>query len=89
MGVVSSMTTAISGLETNGQALAVISDNIVNANTTGFKSARTEFQNILAQDLSMGGAGGLQIGRGAALAGVTNILTQGAITRTERGTDCY
>ncbi|NDC23844.1 MAG: flagellar hook protein FlgE, partial [Proteobacteria bacterium] len=81
------MTTAISGLETNGQALAVISDNIVNANTTGFKSARTEFQNILAQDLSMGGAGGLQIGRGAALAGVTNILTQGAITRTERGTD--
>lgn len=87
MGVVSSMTTAISGLETNGQALAVISDNIVNANTTGFKSARTEFQNILAQDLSMGGAGGLQIGRGAALAGVTNILTQGAITRTERGTN--
>jgi flagellar hook protein FlgE len=87
MGVVSSMNTAISGLETNGQALAVISDNIVNANTTGFKSARTEFQNILAQDLSMGGAGGLQVGRGAAVAGVTNILTQGAVTRTERGTD--
>lgn len=87
MGVVSSMNTAISGLETNGQALAVISDNIVNANTTGFKSARTEFQNILAQDISMGGAGGLQIGRGASVAGITNILTQGAITRTERGTD--
>ena len=52
MGVASSMNTAISGLESNGQALAVISDNIANANTTGFKSARAEFQNILAQDLS-------------------------------------
>ncbi len=86
MGVVSSMTTAISGLETNGQALSVISDNIVNANTTGFKSSRTEFQNILAQDLGMG-MGGIQIGRGATVAAVTNILTQGPVTRTDRGTD--
>ncbi|NDG26228.1 MAG: flagellar hook protein FlgE, partial [Proteobacteria bacterium] len=47
MGVVSSMSTAISGLEANGQALGVITDNIVNANTTGFKASRSEFQNIL------------------------------------------
>lgn len=87
MGVVSSMTTAISGLEANGTALSVISDNIVNANTTGFKASRSEFQNILAQDLGAGGAGGPQIGRGAAVAGVTTVLTQGPITRTERGTD--
>jgi len=87
MGVVSSMATAISGLETNGQALAVITDNIVNANTMGFKSSRAEFQNILAQDLGMGGGSGMQIGRGANLAGITNILTQGSVTRTERGTD--
>jgi flagellar hook protein FlgE len=87
MGVVSSMSTAISGLETNGQALAVITDNIVNANTTGFKSSRTEFQNILAQDLGVGGGSGMQFGRGAQIAGVTNILTQGSISRTERGTD--
>lgn len=89
MGVVSSMATSISGLETNGQALAVISDNIVNAQTVGFKSSRAEFQNILAQDMGVGGGsgGGGQIGRGATMAGVTNLLSQGPVTRTERGTD--
>lgn len=87
MGVVSSMATAISGLEANGTALSVISDNIVNANTTGFKASRSEFQNILAQDLGVGGAGGIQVGRGTSVAGVTSVLTQGPITRTERGTD--
>lgn len=83
MGVISSMSTAISGLESNGQALGVITDNIVNANTTGFKASRSEFQNILAET----GAGGVQIGRGAGLVGVTNILNQGSITHTDRPTD--
>lgn len=83
MGVVSSMSTAISGLESNGQALGVITDNIVNANTTGFKASRSEFQNILAET----SGGGIQIGRGATLAGVTNILNQGSITHTDRPTD--
>jgi len=83
MGVVSSMSTAISGLESNGQALGVITDNIVNANTTGFKASRSEFQNILAET----GGGGIQIGRGTSLAGVTNILNQGSITHTDRPTD--
>ncbi|NBV49619.1 flagellar hook protein FlgE [bacterium] len=83
MGVVSSMSTAISGLESNGQALGVITDNIVNANTTGFKASRSEFQNILAET----SGGGIQVGRGATLAGVTNILNQGSITHTDRPTD--
>lgn len=87
MGVVSSMATAISGLESNGTALSVISDNIVNANTTGFKASRSEFQNILAQDLGVGGAGGIQVGRGTAVAGVTTVLTQGPVSHTDRGTD--
>jgi len=83
MGVVSSMSTAISGLEANGQALGVITDNIVNANTTGFKASRSEFQNILAET----SGSGIQIGRGAGLAGVTNILSQGSVTHTDRPTD--
>lgn len=86
MGVVSSMATAVSGMEAHGQMLSVISDNIVNANTVGFKSSRAEFQNILAQDL-LSSSSGAQLGRGTQLAGVTNLFTQGPITRTERGTD--
>lgn len=86
MSVVSSMSTAISGLESNGQQLGVISDNIVNANTTGYKSSRGEFQNVLAQDL-LASATGAQIGCGTRLAGITALFSQGPITRTERGTD--
>jgi len=86
MAVMSSMATAISGLDAHGQMLAVVSDNIVNANTTGYKSSRIEFQNILSQDL-VSSATGAQIGRGVEVGGITNILTQGPVTRTERGTD--
>ncbi len=85
MSVLSSMATAISGLESNGQNLAVISDNIVNANTMGYKSSRGEFHSILAQDL-LSATGG-QLGRGVTMAGITGIFSQGAITKTERGTD--
>lgn len=86
MGVLSSMATAISGLEANGRALSVISDNIVNSNTTGFKTSRAEFQTILAQDLlsSVGG----EIGRGTTIGGITTLFQQGPITVTDRGTDC-
>ncbi len=86
MGVVSSMSTAISGLEASGEALGVISDNIANANTNGFKASRSEFQSILAQDLLSTGAGA-QLGKGVSLGGITNVFTQGPITHTERGTD--
>ncbi|MBY0371871.1 flagellar hook protein FlgE [bacterium] len=86
MGVVSSMSTAISGLEANGEMLSVISDNIVNANTTGFKSSRTEFNSLVASDL-MQASGGEQIGQGARAAGITSLFTQGSLTRTNRATD--
>lgn len=87
MSTVSCMTTAISGLEANSQNLAIISDNIVNANTTGFKSTRGEFHSILAQDIG-GSSGGNDVGRGVRLGSMTTMFTQGNINRTERSTDC-
>jgi flagellar hook protein FlgE len=85
MGVTSSMSTAISGLESNGRALSVITDNIVNANTTGFKSSRAEFQTILAQDMLA--STGAEMGRGVTVGGITTLFNQGPITMTDRGTD--
>jgi flagellar hook protein FlgE len=85
MGVTASMETAVSGLAAHGEALGVISDNIVNSNTTGFKSSRAEFQTILAQDLLS--SSGSEIGRGVSLAGVTTVFSQGAVIKTERATD--
>jgi flagellar hook protein FlgE len=85
MGLTASMETSVSGLAAHGEALGVISDNIVNANTTGFKSARGEFQTILAQDLLS--SSGSEMGRGVSLAGITTVFSQGSVIKTERATD--
>ena len=51
MGVLTSLHTGVSGLSAQGEALGVIGDNIANANTTGFKASRAEFQDIIAKNL--------------------------------------
>lgn len=86
MGILSSMYTGVSGLTAQGEALSVVSDNIANANTTGFKASRAEFQDILAKDLK-GLLGGNQIGRGTKIGAVNPILTQGNVDATEKTTD--
>ncbi len=86
MSIVSAFSTGISGLEANSDMLSTVSDNIVNANTVGFKSARTEFQTILSEDVAMA-SGYNQLGRGVSVAGITNLFTQGALTKTDRATD--
>jgi len=86
MGILSSMYTGVTGVSANGQALAVISDNIANANTIGFKTSRAEFADIVDTSLK-GVSGGNQVGRGTKLNSVSQIFAQGAITGTEKATD--
>lgn len=86
MGILGSMYTGISGLQGQGEALAVYGDNIANANTTGFKTSRPEFQDVVAKSLK-GVLGGNQIGRGTKLSGVKSIFSQGSIVQTESPTD--
>ncbi|MEN9723563.1 MAG: hypothetical protein RJB38_1549, partial [Pseudomonadota bacterium] len=86
MGILSSMNTGISGMRGTGESLAIYGDNIANANTTGFKTSRPEFQDLVASSLK-GMLGGNQIGRGTRLAAVTPIMSQGSVTMTESPTD--
>ncbi|HTL11576.1 MAG TPA: flagellar hook basal-body protein, partial [Bdellovibrionota bacterium] len=86
MGILSSLYTGITGLQGNGEALSIYGDNLANANTTGFKVSRPEFQDVVAKSLK-GLLGGNQIGRGTRLAAVNPIYTQGSITQTESSTD--
>src|SRR5690606_4295687 len=86
MGVLSSLYTGVSGLSAQGEALGVIGDNIANANTTGFKASRAEFQDIIAKSLK-GILGGNQIGRGVKIGAVNPILIQGNVDATEKATD--
>lgn len=86
MGILSSMYTGISGMQAQGEALAIYGDNISNANTTGFKTSRPEFQDVIAKSLK-GLLGGNQIGRGTRLSAVNPIFSQGSIVQTESSTD--
>lgn len=86
MSILQSLNTGVTGLQASGQSMSVVSDNIANAGTFGFKSSRAEFQDMLAKSLK-GIDGGDQIGSGTKLAHVTPSFTQGNINRTETITD--
>ena len=70
----------------------VISNNIANMNTTGFKRQRAEFQDLLYQTVQRVGAetsqagtraaSGIQIGVGVRAGGVYRITEQGNMTQT-------
>lgn len=72
-----SLFTAVSGMNANGTALSVIGDNVANMNTTGFKSSRAAFGDILSQQM-----GESQVGRGVLLTAVTPQFTQGTFENT-------
>ena len=86
MGILSSMYTGITGLQGQGEALSIYGDNIANAQTTGFKTSRPEFQDVIAKSLK-GILGGNQIGRGTRLVAVNPVFSQGSVVQTESATD--
>src|SRR3546814_13227347 len=71
----------------------VISNNIANVNTTGFKRARAEFTDLIYQSQRRQGSlssdsgtivlAGIEIGLGVKPAAVNRISTQGGLTPTE------
>lgn len=93
--MIRSMFTAISSLNLNQTFLDVISDNLANSNTTGFKASRVIFQDQFAQIMTSGAApignvGGInptQIGLGVKLGYVSPTFTQGMMQSTGRSTD--
>jgi flagellar hook protein FlgE len=86
MGILRSFNVGVSGLSATGQGMGVISDNISNAGTNGFKASRAEFQDVLATSLK-GIDGGDQLGAGTKLSHIKSLMTQGDISRTDSITD--
>lgn len=93
--MIRSMFTAISSLNLHQSYLDVISDNLANSNTTGYKSSRVNFQDQFAQIMGSGAApttsaGGInptQIGLGVKLGYISPVFTQGMLQNTGRSTD--
>ena len=74
MSLESTLSTGVSGLQSNGTRLSVIGNNIANSNTAGFKASRVTFNEYLVQTIAEarrpleGGNGGvnpIEFGLGA------------------------
>jgi flagellar basal-body rod protein FlgG len=87
---------AASGMEAQQINLDNVAHNIANANTTGFKTRRVQFQDLLYQNLVQPGAAagqqtvvptGLQLGLGTRAASNEIVFTQGNFTATNNPLD--
>lgn len=92
-----SLRTAATGMAAQQLNVEVISNNIANMNTVGYKRQRAEFQDLLYQTLERAGAQssdqgnivptGVQIGGGVKAGSVYRINEQGSLTKTENQYD--
>ena len=82
---------AAAGMESQQMNLDVISNNLANVNTTGFKKSKVEFQDLLYQTTRAPGADqgsgnqlptGIQIGHGSQPVATSRIFTNGELTQT-------
>jgi flagellar basal-body rod protein FlgG len=88
---------AATGMQAMQTEVEVISNNIANVNTTGFKRSLASFQDLLYQSSTHAGSSssdtgtelptGTQIGLGVRSAGITRVLTQGSLTETDNPLD--
>jgi flagellar basal-body rod protein FlgG len=84
--------TATTGMAAQQLNVEVISNNIANMNTVGYKRRRAEFQDLLYETLQRAGAQssdqgtvvptGLQIGTGVKAGSIYRITEQGSMTQT-------
>lgn len=94
-----SLYSAISGMRSKQTKLDVIANNIANVNTTGFKTGRVRFHDMLSQTIRGGtaptgtglaaraGTNPSQVGLGVAVGAIDTSHTQGALQTTGRVTD--
>ncbi|HEY9508786.1 MAG TPA: flagellar basal-body rod protein FlgG [Verrucomicrobiae bacterium] len=82
---------AAAGMQSQQMNLDVISNNLANVNTTGFKKSKIEFQELLYQTTRAPGAEqgsgnvlptGIQIGEGSRPVATSRIFTSGDLTQT-------
>jgi flagellar basal-body rod protein FlgG len=87
---------AKTGLNAQQQRMSVISNNLANVNTVGFKRDRANFETLLYQNFREAGSQtsqtstsptGLAIGTGVRLVSTEKLYNQGNITNTENSLD--
>lgn len=92
-----SLQIAATGMKAQELNVEVISNNIANLRTTGYKRVRAEFQDLLYQDLRRAGSTsseegstvptGIQVGFGVKTGATSRIMSQGTLNSTEKDLD--
>ena len=88
--MLSSLFSAVSGLDANQTAMDGIGNNIANVNTVGYKAGTTEFESLFSQTLAgasaatttLGGVNPEQVGLGVGIAGTSTNFTEGTTEQT-------
>ncbi len=84
------------GLDAQQTRMTVISNNLANANTTGFKRDRAVFEDLIYQNIRQPGAQssqdtqlptGLQLGTGVRVVATEKLFTQGNVSQTDAPLD--
>src|SRR4030095_15640770 len=88
--MIRSLYSAASGMQSQQMNLDVISNNLANVNTTGFKKSKIEFQDLLYQTYRAPGADqgsgnqlptGMQVGHGSRAVATSKIFSTGDFTQ--------
>lgn len=89
--MIRALNTAATGMAAQQHNIDVIANNMANVNTTGFRKSRTEFQDLVYENIKTPGAqqsdgsivpSGIQIGQGTRVVSSQAIHMQGSLTQT-------
>lgn len=92
----SALDIAKTGLDALQTRMAVISNNLANVGTTGYKKGRASFEDLLYETVSQPGGStsqntelpsGLMLGTGVRTVSTEKIFTQGSLSRTDSSLD--
>lgn len=87
---------AKTGLDAQQTRMAVVSNNLANVNTTGFKQDRAVFEDLLYQNIRQSGGqssqdtqlpSGMSIGTGVRVVATEKLFTQGSVLQTGSAMD--
>ena len=87
---------AKTGLDAQQTRMAVVSNNLANVNTTGFKQGRAVFEDLLYQTVRQSGGqtsqdtllpSGMNLGTGVRVVATEKLFTQGSVLQTDNAMD--
>jgi flagellar basal-body rod protein FlgG len=94
--MIRSLWTSATGMQAQAMNLDVISNNLANVNTSGYKKSRAEFQDLLYETIVPAGTAssqdsqvpaGIQLGHGTRPSAVLKIFSQGNMENTQNELD--